>query len=137
MNKDETIRHIFQNSKIIAVVGFSSNHGKAGYYVPAYLSDHGYKIYPVNPHIESGLGLKAYPNLASLPEKPDVVLLFRRSTAVPPFVDQAIEIGAKVVWMQLGIINVPAADNARAAGLDVVMDACIMVEHRRYEAYLV
>ena len=81
--------------------------------------------------------LKAYPDLASLPEKPDVVLLFRRSTAVPPFVDQAIEIGAKVVWMQLGIINVPAADNARAAGLDVVMDACMMVEHRRCQAYLV
>jgi predicted CoA-binding protein len=137
MNKDDTIRNIVQNSKTIAVVGFSSNHGKAGYYVPAYLNDHGYKIYPVNPHIENGLGMKAYPDLDSLPEKPDLVLIFRRSSAVPPFVNQAIEIGAKAVWMQLGIINIPAADKARAAGLDVVMDACMMVEHRRCQAYLV
>ena len=137
MNKDETIRRILSNSKTIAVVGFSSNHGKAGYYVPVYLHDQGYLIYPVNPHIESGLGQKAYPDLNSLLEKPDLVLIFRRNSAVPPFVDQAIEVGAKAVWMQLGIINVPAASKAKAAGLDVVMDACMMVEHRRWQPYLV
>ncbi len=137
MNKDDTVRHILKNTKTIAVVGFSSYQGKAGYYVPAYLHDQGYLIYPVNPHIESGLGQKAYPDLDSLPVQPDLVLIFRRSSAVPPFVDQAIEIGAKAVWMQLGIINVPAANKARAAGLDVVMDACMMVEHRRCLPFLI
>lgn len=136
MNRDETIQYILRNCKTIAVVGFSSNYGKAGYYVPAYLHEHGYEIYPVNPRIESGLGREAYPDLTAVPEVPDLVLIFRLSSKVPPVVDQAIEVGAKAIWMQLGIINVPAANKAKAAGLDVVMDACMMVEHRRWLSYL-
>jgi len=85
----------------------------------------------VNPNLDEALGEKAYPDLQSVPDEVDLVLLFRRSEAVPPFVEQAIEIGAKGVWMQSGIENQEAAKKARAAGLDVVMNACMMVEHRR------
>lgn len=127
---DDTIDHILSTARTIAVVGLSSRPERAGYYVPAYLQDHGYRIIPVNPYLEAALGEKAYPDLRSVPEPVDLVLLFRRSEAIPPFVDQAIEIGARAVWMQLGIINEDAAATARAAGLEVVMDACMMVEHR-------
>jgi len=99
--------------------------------VPAYLQLQGYRIIPVNPSLESALGERAYPDLPSVPEPVDLVLIFRRSEAVAPFVDQAIQIGAKAVWMQLGIVNQDAAEAARRAGLDVVMDACMMVEHRK------
>ena len=128
------IGKILNNTRTIAVVGFSSQPEKAGNYVPAYLEQQGYRILPVNPNLESRSGEKVYPDLASIPEPVDLVLLFRRSEAIPPFVDQAIEIGAKAVWMQLGIINEGAAAKARQAGLDVVMDACMMVEHRRRRA---
>ena len=88
-------------------------------------------IVPVNPTLDQALGEKSYPDLLAVPQPVDLVLIFRRSEAVPPFVDQAIQIGAKAVWMQLGIINEDAARKAGEAGLDVVMDACMMVEHRR------
>jgi hypothetical protein len=127
----ETIRRLLDTTKTIAVVGFSSRPGRPGYYVPAYLQAQGYRIIPVNPFIESALGEKSYPDLLAVPEPVDLVLLFRRSEAVPPFVDQAIEIGAKAVWMQLGIVNQAASKKARQAGLDVVMDACMLVEHKR------
>jgi predicted CoA-binding protein len=135
-SKQYVIEKILENTSTIAVVGFSSEPYKAGYYVPAYLQQQGYRIFAVNPFLESGLDGPAYPDLASVPEPVDLVLLFRRSDAIPPFVDQAIEIGAKAVWMQLGIINENAAAKARQAGLDVVMDACMMVEHRRSQAGL-
>jgi predicted CoA-binding protein len=128
------IEKILNNTRNIAVVGFSSQPDKAGHYVPAYLQEHGYRMFPVNPNLETGLGEVVYPDLASVPEPVDLVLLFRRSEAVPPFIDQAIEIGANAVWMQLGILNEEAAAKARQAGLDVVMDACMMVEHRRRQA---
>ncbi|MCI0726754.1 MAG: CoA-binding protein [Chloroflexi bacterium] len=131
-SKEETIRHILATARTIAVVGFSSLPHRAGYYVPAYLQRNGYRIIPVNPHLEDGLGEKAYPDLPSVPEPVDLVLLFRRPEHVPPSVDEAIRIGAKAVWMQQGIVNQAAADKARAAGLVVVMDACMMVEHRRF-----
>ena len=131
----DTIEKILKNIRTIAVVGFSSQPEKAGHYVPAYLQEQGYRIIPVNPNLEAGLGELAYPELTSIPEPVDLVLLFRRSEAIPPFVDQAIEIGAQAVWMQLGIANEPAAAKARQAGLEVVMDACMMVEHRRTRAY--
>ncbi len=99
--------------------------------MPAYMQSQGYRIIPVNPHLEGRLGEKAYPDLHSIPDNVDLVLLFRRSEEVPPFVDQAIEIGAKAVWMQLGVINHPAAEIARKAGLEVVMDKCVASEHRR------
>jgi uncharacterized protein len=125
------IERILSTCKTIAVVGLSSQPDKAGYYVPAYLQTQGYRIIPVNPTLEQALGEKSYPDLLALPQPVDLVLIFRRSEAVPPFVDQAIQVGAKAVWMQLGIVNESAAQKAEAAGLDVVMDACMMVEHRR------
>ena len=131
----DTIEKILKNIRTIAVVGFSSQPEKAGHYVPAYLQEQGYRIIPVNPNLEAGLGERAYPELTSIPEPVDLVLLFRRSEAIPPFVEQAIEIGAKAVWTQLGIADEPAAAKARQAGLEVVMDACMMVEHRRTRAY--
>jgi predicted CoA-binding protein len=130
--RDEgTIKHILQNCQTIAVVGHSTRAEKAGYYVPAYMQQHGYRIIPVNPFLERSLDEKAYASLLNLPEAVDLVLIFRRSEAVPPFVQEAIQIGAKAVWMQLGIVNIEAAKAAQEAGLKVVMNACMMVEHRR------
>ena len=126
--------HILATSKSIAVVGLSRRHTRAGYYVPAYLYEHSYRIIPVNPYLDQALGEKAYPDLASIPDPVDLVLIFQRSEKVEPFVEQAIKIRAKSVWMQLGIHNEAAAAKARAAGLNVVEDACMMVEHRRWLA---
>ncbi len=134
MRKDQPIEKIMEESKTIAVVGFSSNPQKAGYYVPAYLKRQGYTIYAVNPNVVEGLDSDpAYTTLDEVPKPVDLVLLFQRSENVPPFVDQAIEIGAKAVWMQLGIANEPAAQRAGAAGLDVVQDACMLVEHKNWD----
>ena len=127
---EQVIQNILKATHTIAVVGLSSEKSKPGYYVPAYLQRQGYRIIPVNPHIDQALGEKAYQDLASVPEPVDLVLLFRRSQAVPPFVEQAVQIGAKAVWMQSGIINRPAAQMAERAGLQVVMNACMFVEHR-------
>jgi uncharacterized protein len=133
--QDKTvIERILSTCKTIAVVGLSSQPDKAGYYVPAYLQSQGYRIIPVNPTLEQALGEKSYPDLLAVPQPVDLVLIFRRSESVPPFVDQAIQVGARAVWMQLGIVNLSAAQKAEAAGLDVVMDACMMVEHRRRNA---
>ncbi|RME06681.1 MAG: CoA-binding protein [Anaerolineae bacterium] len=129
---DDMIPQILSETRTIAVVGFSSNPAKAGYYVPAYLQSHGYRIIPVNPNLEEGLGEKAYPSLEAIPEPVDLVLIFRRSEFVPPVVEQAIRIGARAVWMQLGIINEEAARMARQAGLSVVMDRCMKIEHGRW-----
>lgn len=128
--QEDTIERILEETKTIAVVGHSNLPSRPGYYVPAYLQKAGYRIIPVNPNLEEVLGERVYPDLASIPEPVDLVLLFQRSENVPPFVDQAITIGAPAVWMQSGISNEAAAAKARAAGLDVVQDACMMVEHR-------
>lgn len=127
-----TINKILAACSVIAVVGFSRRKTRAGYYVPAYLYEQGYKIIPVNPYLEEALSQKAYPDLVSIPEPIDLVLLFQRSEKVMPFVEQAINIKAKAVWMQLGIMNEAAAKKARVAGLDVVMNACMLVEHRQW-----
>ncbi len=127
------IKTILQETETIAVVGFSSNPDKAGYYVPAYLQSHGYRVIPVNPKLEDALGEKAYSELSAIPNPVDLVLIFRRSKAVLPFVEQAIQIGAKTVWMQLGILNEEAAQIAQAAGLQVVMNRCMKVDHQRFE----
>lgn len=127
-----TIQHILRSCKNIAVVGLSSRPERAGYYVPAYLQTYGYRIIPVNPNLSEALGEKAYPELPAVLEPVDLVLIFQRSEAVPPFVDQAIQIGARAVWMQLGISNQAAAEKAHQAGLEVVMDACMLVEHQRW-----
>ena len=130
MEKHHIIEKILFEMKTIAVVGFSARQSRAGYYVPAYLQAQDYRIIPVNPYLEEALGETAYPNLLVVPEPVDLVLIFRRSENVPPVVEEAIAVGAKAVWMQLGIVNKTAAAQAEAAGLDVVMDACMLVEHR-------
>ena len=130
MNQDATIEKILDETKTIAVVGFSSRQSRAGYYVPAYLQGQGYRIIPVNPYLREDLGEPAYPNLLQVPDKVDLVLIFRLPENVPPAVEEAVAIGAKAVWMQLGIVNEEAAAAATKAGLDVVMDACMLVEHR-------
>ncbi|HEY2979871.1 MAG TPA: CoA-binding protein [Anaerolineales bacterium] len=134
MNIDQKLKEILLTSKTIASVGLSTNPAKESFGIVAYLKDHGYRIIPVNPTAAEILGEKAYPDLASVPGKVDVVQLFRRSEDVPPFVDEAIQIGAKVVWMQEGISNDEAARKAEAAGLTVVMDRCMRSEHRRLVA---
>ncbi|MGH2538116.1 MAG: CoA-binding protein [Candidatus Promineifilaceae bacterium] len=132
-NQTAAIERILDSAEVIAVVGLSANPGRAGYYVPAYLQRQGYRVIPVNPNLETALGEMAYPDLAAVPEAVDLVLIFRRPEYVPAVVEQAIAIGAKAVWMQLGIVHNEAAAAVRAAGLDVVMDACMMVEHRHWQ----
>ncbi len=127
-----TIPDILKQSKTIAVVGLSANPERPSYDVASYLKSKGYRIIPVNPTITEALGEKSYPDLKSVPEKIDVVDVFRRSEDVPPVVDYAIKGGAKVVWMQEGIVNEQAAKKAQQAGLDVVMDRCMKVEHQKY-----
>lgn len=131
---DQTKVHILANVKTIAVVGLSSNSSRAGYYVPAYLQNHGYRIIPVNPNLTKALGEQAYPSLTAVPDPIDLVLIFQRSENVPPFVDEAIAVRATAVWLQSGIYHEAAAARARQANLAVVMDACMMVEHRRWRA---
>lgn len=133
MSDHQPIEKILGEAHSIAVVGFSTNPQKAGYYVPAYLKRQGYTIHAVNPNASEGLdGAPVYNSLADVPAPVDLVLLFQRSENVPPFVDQAIAVGAKAVWMQLGIANQAAAQKAEAAGLDVVQNACMLVEHKRW-----
>jgi hypothetical protein len=128
---DEQMRQILESAKTIAVVGLSSRPERPAHSVPAYLQRKGYRIIPVNPTLEQALGERAYPDLVSMPETVDVVEIFRRSEDVLPVVEQAIEIGARAIWMQEGIVNEEAADRARRAGLVVVMDACMRVAHQR------
>lgn len=125
------IRGILKRSRQIAIVGLSANWYRPSYFAAKYLKDHGYAITPVNPNYETVLDEKCYPDLLSIPHRVDVVDLFQRSGAVPPFVEQAIEIGAKVVWMQLGVVNEEAAKRAIEAGLDVVMNRCMKIEFAR------
>jgi signal transduction histidine kinase/predicted CoA-binding protein len=128
---DEKLRKILNDTHDIAVVGISSRPDSPAHSVPAYLQQHGYHIIPVNPNLDEVLGEPAYPDLLALPNPVDMVLIFRRSEFVPDVVDQAIRIGAKVVWMQEGIINQAAAETARQAGLEVVMDTCMRATHKR------
>ncbi|MEW5988482.1 MAG: CoA-binding protein [Chloroflexota bacterium] len=128
---DDQLREIFRSAHHVAVVGISGQPDRPAHTVPAYLQTQGYHIIPVNPHLDEVLGERAYPDLAAVPEPVDVVQIFRRSEAVMPIVEQAIEKGAKVIWMQEGIVNEPAAQLARDAGLAVVMDACMRVQHKR------
>ena len=128
---DAQLKRILESTRTIASVGLSSNPDKPSYGVVAYLQSQGYRIIPVNPAVTEILGEKAYPDLRSIPDAIDVVQLFRRAEDVPPFVEQAIQIGAKVVWMQEGIVNEAAAQQARQAGLQVVMDHCMRAQHRR------
>lgn len=130
----ETIRHILTTFRTVAVVGFSdSDRRRPNFYAPAYLKGHGYTIIPVNPRLSVGLGRPTYPSLRDIPEPVDVALIYMTPKRMGPFVDEAIAIGAKAVWMPTGIIEEDAAARARAAGLLVVMDRCMMVEHKHMD----
>jgi predicted CoA-binding protein len=137
---DETIKEILTTSRTIAVVGLSRDPSKPSYQIPEYLKNHGFHIVPVNPSIDTILGEKTYKSLLEMPPEIqrtiEVVEIFRPSADVPPIMEQAVKLKEihgvlKVVWMQLGIVNEEAADMARKAGLTVVMDRCMMVEHKR------
>jgi predicted CoA-binding protein len=117
--------------RTLAVVGLSDNPSKASHSVSAYMQQHGYRILPVNPSLTSVLGERAFPSLADLPIKPDVVNVFRLPYFIPSIVDEMIPLGLTNLWTQLGIINLPAAQKAEKHGIHVVMDRCILIEHRR------
>jgi predicted CoA-binding protein len=132
--QEETIRNILTNYKTVAVVGFSDrDRRKAAFYAPAYLKGHGYTILPVNPRLEKGLGRPAYAALADVPDPVDVALIYASAERAGPFVDEAIAIGARAIWLPVGVVNEEAAERARAAGLLVVMDRCMMVEHKHLD----
>lgn len=131
MNNDQTMKDILLSAKTIASFGLSSNPGKESYGIAQYLQAQGYRMIPINPTADEILGEKSYPDLESVPEPIDVVQVFRKSEDVPPVVESAIRVGAKAVWMQEGIVNEAAAQKAREAGLQVVMDACMRGTHRR------
>ncbi len=122
---------ILRSVKTIAVVGLSSKRMRPSYGVSEYMQRAGYRIIPVNPAETEVLGEKAYPDLDSIPVPVDLVNIFRRSELVPPVVDAAIRIGAKAIWMQEDVVHEEAAEKARAAGLMVVMDRCVLKEHRK------
>jgi Predicted CoA-binding protein len=135
MNEPEVIRAMLGNPALkpitIAVVGLSADTGKPSHYVPAYMQQHGYRILPVNPMVETVLGEKSYATLADLLLKPDIVNVFRLPKYIPAIVDEMLKLSFKNLWVQQGIINLEAAARAEAGGIHVVMDRCIMVEHRR------
>lgn len=127
----DAIGEILKKYKTIAVVGLSSNRARASFEVAEYMKGVGYRIVPVNPNEREVLGEKSYARLEDVPEKIEIVDIFRRAEEVPPVVASAIRVGAQVVWMQMGIENAEAGEKARAAGLMVVEDACMLVEHRK------
>jgi hypothetical protein len=128
----ERITHLLETAKTIAVVGLTDSPSRPSYGVSGYMQSQGYRIIPVNPLIEESLGEKAYATLLDVPEKIDIVNVFRRPDAVPEVVDQAIELKVPAIWMQDGVIHEEAAQKARDAGILVVMDKCILREHQRY-----
>jgi|SRR5271170_6236109 len=135
MNEPEIIRSNLgvttaEKPRTIAVIGLSEDSAKPSHYVSAYMQQRGYKLYPVNPSIPQVLGEKSYASLSDLPIKPDIVNVFRLPKFIPAIVDEMIQLGLPNLWVQQGIVNREAAARAEAAGIHVVMDRCIMVEHR-------
>jgi predicted CoA-binding protein len=132
MNEPEIIDAMLGSApgRSIAVVGLSDNPGKPSHYVSAYMQQHGYTIYPVNPALESVLGTRSYASLSDLPIKPDIVNVFRVPSQIPAIVDEMLVLGLTNLWVQQGIVNLDAAQRAEQGGIRVVMDRCIMVEHR-------
>ena len=126
----DPIADVLRRSKTIAVVGLSGNPLRPSHGVSAYMQSHGYRIIPVNPNIQECLGEKAYASLLDVPQRIDIVDIFRRSEFVPEIVDQAIRLKVPAIWMQEDVIDEKAAEKARQAGIFVVMDRCILKEHR-------
>jgi uncharacterized protein len=130
LTKDVELKKLLTETKTIAVVGSSPKPWRDSGAISEFLNKKGYKVFPVNPKYQEVLGMKCYPNLKSIPEKIDMVDIFRNPDEVGPVIDEAIVVGAKSVWMQLGVVNETAASTAEKAGLSVVMDRCIAIEHR-------
>jgi predicted CoA-binding protein len=128
---DNQIKSLLAESTTIAVVGMSPKSERPSNSVAVYLMAQGYRVIPVNPGHGEILGLTCYPDLDAIPESVDIIDIFRKSSEVGPVVDQAVDIDARAVWMQLGIINEEAADKALSAGLVTIMDRCLKVEHSR------
>lgn len=133
-----SVLKVLQRYKRVAIVGLSANSNRPSYFAATYLKDYGYELFPVNPAYEGQqiLGRLCYASLADVPGPLEVVDIFRKPGDVPPIVDQAIELGAKVIWMQLGVIHMEAARKAQDAGLEVVMDRCMKIEHARFHGGL-
>ncbi len=132
MDDIATLRRILRDNRVIAIVGLSANWYRPSFFAAKYMLDHGYRVIPVNPSCKEVLGQKCYPSLRNIPEKVDIVDCFRKSEEIMPLAEDAIAIGAKALWMQIGVINEAAAQKARAAGLDVVMNRCVKIEHARF-----
>jgi len=132
MDDGDKVRRILGRYRVIAVVGLSAQWHRPSYFAAKYLQEHGYRVIPVNPAYDTILGEKCYKRLADIPEKVDVVDCFRKSSEIPAIADEAIAIGAKVLWMQLGVENADARARAEAAGLEVVENRCMKIEHGRF-----
>ncbi|MFO1350918.1 MAG: CoA-binding protein [Gammaproteobacteria bacterium] len=131
MTDIQTLRRILKENHTLAVVGLSANWYRPSFFAAKYMQEHGYRVIPVNPAYTEILGERCYPDLEAIPDKIDIVDCFRKPEEIPALARQAVKIGARVLWMQLGIVNDEAAAIARAAGLDVVMDRCVKIEHAR------
>ena len=134
--KTKAIQELLASAKTIAIVGLSTEKTKASNMVGSYLQDEGFRIVPVHPKADEILGEKAYPSLSAIPFPVDIVDVFRPASEIPGIVEEAIKIGAKAVWTQLRIINLEAAEQAREAGLEAIVDKCIKMEHGRYGGML-
>lgn len=134
-NPDD-IRHLLGHARTVAMVGLSDKPERPSNFVASYLLSEGYQVIPVNPRATEILGQKSYPDLKSIPEKVDIVDIFRRASECDAIVEEAIAIGAKAIWQQLTIINIPAAEKARKAGLIAIVDRCMKMEHGRYNGNL-
>ena len=131
MDDINTLRRILKESHVIAVVGLSADWYRPSYFAAKYMQEHGYRVIPVNPKYDSILGEKCYRSLRDIPERVEIVDIFRKTGDVMPIADDAIAIRAKVLWQQLGVRNESAAAKARAAGLEAVLDRCVKIEHGR------
>jgi predicted CoA-binding protein len=131
MDDINTLRRILRDNRVIAVVGLSADWFRPSYFAAKYMMEHGYRVIPVNPKYPEILGQKCYKSLQEVPEKVDIVDIFRKTADVLPVAEAAIAIGAKVLWQQLGVTNEEAAAKAGAAGLDAIMDRCVKIEHGR------
>jgi len=131
MDDINSLRRILRENHVLAVVGLSADWYRPSFFAAKYMQEHGYRIIPVNPKYESILGERCYKSLRDIPEKVDLVDIFRKTQDVMPIAEAAIAIGARVLWQQLGVRNEAAAAKARAAGLEAVMDRCVKIEHGR------
>jgi predicted CoA-binding protein len=132
MDDSDKVRRILRSNHTIAVVGLSAQWHRPSHFAAKYMQEHGYRVIPVNPTYDTILGEKSYKRLADIPEPVDVVDCFRKSEEIPAIAEEAIEIGAKVLWMQLGVHNAEARKRAEAAGLEVIENRCVKIEHGRF-----